>query len=550
MKPYVSILILICSVCLISFGIWNADVPLGDEAGHISNALKLIEEGGGSSNSYYLFYAGILKFITAETVNAHIVCRFTTSLIASVLMFIFLRSFSFTGSSLSVLLSVAFWISCRLNVPLVQFGNINLFCLCLIFPSLILVIRKMTVSRSLFFVLSLFWASKTRPEYNAPLLLFVIYMVVIAIFALKHKGMNWFKLFKSLGMTEIILYILLAISFIVGRSEKTQGGLDMYLRLGLDQCYTSLYSKLHPEKKISTMLEYREVTEDVFGPGGFKDACLRNPVEVGKYLALNGAINSIILVPGLIRHRAIFIPESYGKKGEMIQIVLFLAVFIFGTAIGIRKHISSLGMSKFIKSVKELLFKKNMIVLFILASSSSAGILLLIPDPRYWITFIPLVFLWIAWSVNSIVNRFHGSRLILPTSVLIVIVLCHPIFPFGSQERLSTQNNQTLIFKMRECAAQYPGKVPVVSGLYPCSLAIFAFGNNQKSVGIEAFSINSIKSSDYDFIAIDTYFRGSSFWSKNLEFMDGFEKNPEEYRYKLLGTTKDKYELSVYFRGK
>jgi len=165
MKSLIFILIIVCSVCLISYGIWNADLPLGDEAGHISNGLKLIEEGGGSSNSYYIFYAGILKFITPDPVNAHIICRSITSLAASVLMFIFLRSFSFIGSSISILLAVAFWISCRLNVPLVQFGNINLFCLCLIFPSLILIIRKITVNRSLFFILSLFWASKTRPEY-------------------------------------------------------------------------------------------------------------------------------------------------------------------------------------------------------------------------------------------------------------------------------------------------------------------------------------------------------------------------------------------------
>lgn len=547
MKPISSMLILICSVCLISFGIWNADVPLGDEAGHISNALKLIEEGGGSSNSYYLFYVGILKFITPDPVNAHIICRFITSLSASVLMFFFLRSFSFIGSSISILLAVSFWISCRLNVPMVQFGNMNLFCLCIIFPSLILIVRKITVNRALFFIFSLFWASKTRPEYNAPLMIFIIYTVVIAILALRRSGRP--KLFESRGITGIALCILLAISLIIGKSEKTNVNLDMYLRLGLDQCYTSLYSKLHPDKKISTMVEYGEVTKDIFGPGGFKDACVYNPAEVVKYLALNGTINSIILVPGLIRHRAIFIPESYGKKGEIVQIAFSLAVFIFGTVIGVRSYISRPVIRNSIIFAKEFLFKENLIILFILASSSSAAILLLIPDPRYWITFIPLVFLWIAWSIHSIVFRFKDNRFILPVSLAIVILLCHPIFPFTVKAGLS-ESNRALIFQMREAAVQYSVKTPIVSGLYPSSLAIFAFGNNQKCVGIESFSTDSVKSGDYDFISIDSYFRDSSYWSKNSEFMNEFEKNPGRHQYELIGTTKDKYALSVYCRTK
>ncbi|MEI6423141.1 MAG: hypothetical protein WCP55_13045 [Lentisphaerota bacterium] len=346
---------------------------------------------------------------------------------------------------------------------------------------------------------------------------------------------------KSISASGIILFLLLAISFMIGKGAKSNVNLDMYLRLGLDQCYTSLYSKLHPEKKISTMVEFGEITAGVFGPGGFRDACMQNPKEAVKYLALNGVINSIILVPGLIRHRSLFVPESYGKKGEIIQILLFILIFMTGTILGIKEHISKPFLKNLLRHAKYLLFKNNLIILFILASSSSAAIVLLISDPRYWISFIPLVFVWIAWSIDCIALKFQKSSFLIPIALIVIIILCHPMFLFS-------KSNQALIFKMRNTVAEHQVKTPVVAGLYPSSLPVFAFKNDHRTVNVDEFSTVAVAEGKYDFIAIDTYFRNSSFWAKNMGFMDGFEKNPDKYKYKLIGTTDDKHILSVYAR--
>jgi hypothetical protein len=535
MKSHISILILICSVCLISFGIWNADVPLGDEAGYIGESYGLYLSGQYTINLYKLSYVAIFKCITDDPIIAHYVCRFVTSLCSVILLYFFLKSFSFLKNEYAVLLACVLWAVCKLNIPEAQFGNISLFALNIVLPSLILLTRNITSGRILFLILSLLWASRIRPEYNAPLILASLYFIF-------HFSRKYLKgclaPFEVVNFKSVFLSILIIATIFLASGNKADRSFDQYLRLALDQSYASLYSKLNPGEKFSAMVEYRSITDEKFGKGGFKDACANNPVEVSKYLALNGTINSLILVPGLLRHRSLFMPESLGKKGEIVQISFLLVILLTGMFFAAIKFYHG-GLRGILKTTVYALFDYNIIFSLILCSASLVAIFLLIPDPRYWISCIPLLFILVCWSIDGLFSLSNSIKVKTIATLAVILILSCPMF-------LSKDTNRELIIKMRECR-QNMDIPPIIAGLYPSSLGTFAFKNDYQVVGVEEFNTGSVKLGVYDFIVIDTYFRNSSFWNKNSEFMRKFEENPSNCNYTLLGTTKDKYQLSVYF---
>ena len=533
MKSLISILILIGSVCLISFGIWNADVPLGDEAGHISEAYGLHSSGHYSTNLYKLSYVAIFKYLTDDPVIAHYICRFITSLFSVVLMYLFLRSFKFVTNEFALILSCVFWAITRLNIPESQFGNINLFTLNLVSPAVILLMRTFSVERALFLVISLLWAAQIRTEYYATLAVILCWLG----YEIYKKGGVKLPEFRSrlcmIGMIFLLVLTLATISV-----KRTQSpNFDKYLLLGLSQCYTSLYSKLHPGEKMSAMVEYTDLVNKVFDhPTGFIDAVMKNPKEVSKYLILNGGINSVILIPGLLRHRAIPGTEKYGKKGEMLQISAVLLILFSATVAGILK--AKAGISAVARICVSNVGTGNLVVLLGLCSASLVSIFLLIPDPRYWISFIPLLFLWIAWSLNFIFAQIRSRPMNIAIFAILVILMSMPMF-------LNRDTNRNVILKMREAAGKSVVK-PRVAGLYPGAIAFFAFKDKCQVVCVGELKIADFDNRNYDFVIADKYLRDSTYWRDNGSFMDDFEANPEKHGYSLLCRTSDKYEMAVY----
>ena len=423
MKSHISLIILICSVCLISVGIWNAEVPLGDEAGYIGESYGLHSTGQYTINLYNLSYVVIFKCITDDPIIAHYVCRFATSLCSVILLYFFLKSFSFLKNEYAVLLACVLWAVCKLNIPEAQFGNISLFTLNIVLPSLILLTRNITAGRILFLILSLLWAARIRPEYNAPLVLASLYFIF-------HFSRRYLKgrlapievvNFKSVSMSALIIATILLAS-----GNKTGRSFDQYLRLALNQSYASLYSKLNPGEKFSAMVEYRSITDEKFGKGGFKDACANNPVEVSKYLALNGTINSLILVPGLLRHRSLFMPESLGKKGEVVQISVLLIILLSGMFLAAIKFRHG-GLKGILKTAAHALFDYNIIFSLILCSASIVAILLLIPDPRYWISCIPLLFILVCWSIGGLFSLSNSIKVKTIATLAAILTLSCPV---------------------------------------------------------------------------------------------------------------------------
>jgi hypothetical protein len=296
---------------------------------------------------------------------------------------------------------------------------------------------------------------------------------------------------------------------------------------------------MHPNEKFSPMVEYSSLTDRVFKkPTGFIDACRKNPTEVSKYLALNGAINSVILVPGLIRHRSLIMPAKYGKKGEILQIGIFLAIFISGTiAFIVRNNIRRANIKPMIIS---LVTDTRIIVLLLLPSASTVAILLLIPDPRYWIAFIPALFLWITWSITSLLECVSPRKQLFIT-IPVITLFSFPMF-------IGHSSNNRIIYEMRKVSM--PDKVPAVGGLYPGGLSFLAFPAGSSIVGVEQLSHKKISGSELDFLFVDKYLRQSVFWDKNRDLMAQFERSPEQFGYRKLAESTDKHESVVYARNR
>ena len=533
MKSHISILILICSVCLISFGIWNADVPLGDEAAYIGESYGLHSSGQYTINLYKLSYVAIFNFLTEEPLNAHYLCRFLTSIISVVLMYFFLKSFKFINNEFALVLTCVFWAITRLNIPESQFGNINLFTLNMVLPAVILIMRKFSVDRALFLVVSLLWAAQIRPEYYATL--FIILCWFGYMFYKRGRGKSpGFRL----GLRVITMVFLLVLTLATISVNRTQApNFDKYLLLGLSQCYTSLYSKLHPGEKMSAMVEYTDLVNKVFDhPTGFIDAAMKNPKEVSKYLIFNGGINSVILIPGLLRHRAIPGTEKYGKKGEMLQISAILIILFSATVAGVLK--TKAGISAVARICVSNVGAGNLVVLLGLCSASIVAIFLLIPDPRYWISSIPLLFLWIAWSFNFIFCQIRSRPMNIAIFAVLVVLMSIPMF-------LNKDTNRNVILKMRQGTDKSVEK-PRVAGLYPGSIAFFAFKDKCQIVCVGDLKIADFENRKYDFVVADKYLRDSIYWRENSAFMDDFEANPENHGYSLLCRTSDRHEVAVY----
>jgi len=525
--------ILLISVCCMSWGIWRTSVPVGDEAVHIEMAARHLADGRIPVNPYYLAYMFIFRFMADDPLTAHIICRFACSLFSVICMAIFLRGFPRVSRDWAILTVCAFWACCRLNIPYVQFGNVNVFALNIILPSLILLVRRNSLPRSFFFLTSCLWAAQCRIEYWAP---FVLYSAYILWGMVIRRRRELIQVDRRSILSSCVLLTLLTVSFVtvIARRDRSVD-FDRYLLLGLNQCYTSLHAKFHPELKISTMLEYSELTDEVFGrPEGFSDAFRYNPKEVIKYLVLNGTINSVILVPGLLRHRSLFVPEVFGKRGEIVQIACFLVLFCIGTLLRIR------GLPKgWLSRLREVDTVCGPVpaVLLCLAAAASVSLVLHIPDPRYWMSCIPVLFLWIAWSVDGLFGWLGCRRGQGAVAAMALLWFMHPIFP-------GEPTNQEL---MRRIRALKPSSGPaVIAGLHPLAYGTYAFVTDYEAVTVKEFSVAHLQAGRYDFVVVDSYFRNSSFWARESGAMDSFEREPTAFGYREVGRTLDKYATTVY----
>lgn len=513
---------LLClGVAILSWGLWNASIPMGDEGVHILQAIKLQESGGYSSNLYYTSYKLLLDLVSGDPVVAHLVMRFAAALFSTVGLYFVLTAFRMV-SPVAAMLACMAWASSSLVMPYTQQANVNLFALGLVMPGLAILLRHPTVSGLLAFLLGCLWAAMTRPEYYASLLAVGLCGVTMILFSARSSPTTSRK-----GVAIILAALIAGSTWILIKSPAPGGGVDEYLLQGLGQCYASYYVKRHPEAHFDPMTEYEPLLNRTFGnPKGFFEAVSNNPSEAFRYFAVNGAHN-IIKVPGRLL-----------GSGSPVRFGITLLLLVAGTIIGLthsksdRKNPSHTATSNM---WEKLSFTHLQVLALVgLASASFAAIILLIPDERYWISWVPLIYLWLAWSIDQVLEirplKAHATVVV----IALAAVLCAPKYAWR-------RSNQEIIYQVREAVKKGPDK-PIVAGNSATGWAIALFGNG--ATVVNDASPWELRKGRYH-VFVSSGLDRTSRWLEDLPFLKIFTANPESYGYRNIshvdGTKSDIY---------
>ncbi|HCE45312.1 MAG TPA: hypothetical protein DET40_17365 [Lentisphaeria bacterium] len=519
---------------LISFGIWHAPLPFGDEGGYINDAIHLNNNHAYSINPYLDFYKFILSVICSDPVYAHYIARLVVSLVSAIGMLFLLDSISMIRSNCAKIITLALWISSYAVTPKAQFGNVNLFTFDLILIGLVPLLRKQSTARIIFFMTMLLWACQIRTEYYIAFVLFLTYFLVFIFLKIK----DIYKSFLS-GATCFSAFLLaISVFLIVYDRSRTEKYIEHDSLLIFGQHYASYYVRVHKDAGVSAMAEYKTVLDKMFNtPKSVPEALKNNPVEAARFLLNNFSRNCVIVVPALLRHRPLFIPEKYEKRGECVEIAVILAILAFGGFMGIR----SLGFGKTAGYLVSLSKNCKLHFFILLSSSMIIAMVMLIPDTRYYLPIAPILFSGIALIIQYMIGKLR-FKMKIALIFIICIWLCHPYF-------IAQSNDHQIVLKMREEAKKIQHE-PQITCLSPASIATFAFGTRFKFIPESEFTMESITALRYDFIVVNKYFRESSYWAKDKEGFTRFEKNPEEYGYSLLGSSNDRHEMNVYVKSR
>jgi hypothetical protein len=491
--------------------IWNAGIPMGDEGVHILQGLRILSGEIQSFNPYYLIYAALLS-VTEEPVIAHLIVRFAVSAGSTLGLYLVLRSFR-SISALGATLATLAWIGATLCTPYTQLGNNSLLCLTLVLPPLAWVLRAPSLTSLSGFALAAIWAANVRPEYFAPLVLVPLGgLILVRISRARSPASATTKG----GRVTALLMAALAASLLATAFKPAEPGasLQTYLLQGLGQCYAVYYKRLHPEQRFNPMSEYQGVLDRVFGnPRTFTEALANNPGEAARYFFHNGTRNLGMLVRELLR----------GRRGVATGVILL--VVGIGTVIGLvgwlRRRASGVPAEP-----ERHVAMARVLLLLLFGMASMVSIVLLIPDSRYWASWVPLIYLWLAWSFDRVFGALTGSRwelLILPLAVLL----------FDRSEFVGKRSYKPVIDAVRIEMAGMPRK-PVVAGNFIVGLSTYALRGNAVQVNTyNGLSVDGLRNRNYDVFVADGL-EGTALWANNEEFFNALVKSPARLGYRLL----------------
>lgn len=509
-----------------SVGVWNAGIPLSDEGVHVLEGMKILE-GISSTNPYYLVYAGLFAWITPDPLVAHLILRFLVTTCSTVGLYFVLRSFRCV-SPLATTLSCIIWAAAPLNNPYTQGGNINVFAICLVLPGLAYLLRTLSLRGLLVFLLGTFWAANVRPEYFAPFLLVPAGATIYFVFRQRLGVTDNVNLIgKQWGITAALSVALVASALVVAfpktddsvpRTGPSSLTFSDYLLMGLGQCYAVYYKDRHPDEQFEPMTEYKDILDKVFSkPRTFTEALRNNPSEAGHYFLQNGARN----LARILRGELLVSNSRFGQRwpSEIVRLLVLL-----GAGIGIwmiarsrpRVLIGSLARDEFVR----------ILVLLLLASASSVSILLLIPNARYWITWVPLAYLVLAWAVDHIIDFCRARHWEIFLLFAAIASFDFPVF-------VGMQSNQGMIYTVKESLSDL-GREPVIAGLFVYPLATFAFNGKARQVNAyDKLSPDGLRDHRYDLFIADGL-ESTAIWNRDKLFFEAFVRSPESYGYRLL----------------
>jgi hypothetical protein len=467
---------LVIAQAIICIGIRDAGIPIGDEGVHILRALAVGWHPRTWASPFHDAYALLLLFIP-DPIIAHLFLRFV---LAEVTLLVLWRLLLSAGLSLRASTTAAIlWLGCGLgNVP-IQVGNLNLFTFAIAASGVSLLLKDPTPRRKGICFALLMLASASRAEYLAPAA--VLVLIECAKYLIRIN--NWKRwAILAVGMA-IAAALVIRVDF---------GFLDRYLLLGLGQCYAVFIRRQNPEMVFDPMTEFSPLLDSVFGnPHGFFEAAWHNPGELFRYLALNGLRNGAMIGPALLNPKRAVTLSSINAEGIASLMGVWTAL-----AIGAWLAIGRTGGFRDLKG--------KVGTLSLLASAPSVSILLLIPEPRYWIGVVPLLYACVAVATEALWSLKLPSRLRKLAVLAACIWLISPM-PW------SRNSNQADIHAARDALA--PRSHPVIGAIFPEPWVAFATRGAAEGRDFEKLSHNPDWSLEgMDLVVVDDSLRGSKIW--------------------------------------
>jgi hypothetical protein len=539
LRVMADVMLLIVAFVSFSWGIWNARVGLGDDTGKVLWGLHAAETREYPRNLYLLYYTLLLRWVSPDPIGAAIVMRSAVSLFTTLALFYVLSSFRPHLHRAAVLTACAVWLASQLNAPLVQHENLSPFTFAIAAVGLGWLLRRRSWRGFVGFAVAITGAALLRPEYFAPGLLIG---AVSGVWLLRQT----FKTRPILFWSALAAGLSLALIVIIPRFHQSNPGasqkqrshkqsMDSYLLFGFGQCYAAFYKNEHPEAALDPMTEYRELFDEKFGrPTTFLGVIRNNPREAFRYFALNTLQNLRVLPRAMLITR-----QKEGPKSELIDRVprLFLLTGLLtgGTLLTTRIFVAGVGPKRtpWKESVRrfqhehwELLWQIMLVAMF--ATASSVAIIILIAEPRYWISCVPLVYLIVAACFDSLLRlEFLRKRpwlLWMPA----LILFCRPLFlGLGPNENFEVN-------ALRQIAPRLPEN-PVLAGMYSRPYQAYAFRGRAVSVWAGfGLSAEGIRKGSYDVLIVDHAMRTSDLWTKNRDFFEAFQADPASSGYVKL----------------
>jgi hypothetical protein len=545
------LLIVIIAHCIFSIGIWNAQSGFGEDTVPVMEALHSTQSPQVKADLYVNVLTVILNGVTSDPVKAVVLMRFLASLLAVVGLYLILSCFSDCLRQGTILFACFVWTASCLNAPAFQSTSTSSFTFGIMSIAIYCILRKWTVASFVGFYYFGLIAASLRPEYMAPIILITLLLIGAAMF----KCTRYIE--SSIGITRLksrlgclLLAVTISILAIIRPSHgvsKKMEFCDRYLLFGLGQCYADFYHKEHPSEVFDAMTEYTWLLNKQFKqPTSFLGALKNNPREAMRYFVLN-SIENLKSIP-----KQLLITRNRGDVPMDVKLYkVVLGVLLAGGALGVirvrrfyinflsserrKGHMARLGA--FLE--KHIVLFRRLLILLLLTSASSAAVIMLVGTPRYWISIVPLLYLGLAFSCDSLLTELSLVRfepLIVAASF---IGFCRPnfIIPKPNLEVQALRHIAPLIRPH-----------PVIGAWWALPDCIFAFRGEAKDISIsDGIKAEDIVEGRFDVLMIDNNFRATATWANQLGFFENFEQEPQKYSFKKI-TEIPTDRFNIYYR--
>ncbi len=519
----VAVLLLIVAFVVFSWGIWKARVGFGDDTVPVLSALEFARAGEYPRNLYTLAYTLLLRWVTPDPVSAALVMRTAVSLLSTLALFYILTAFRAYVRRTAGLIACAVWMASHLNSPLVQYSNLSPFTFSIAALGLGWLLRRWSWSGFCGFMVAVAVAVSLRPEYLAPASLIGGVSGLTLLWQTVRPRVRPGVFWAGLAVAAVLIVVALA--------PRLRGGgsMDRYLLFGLGQCYATFYKAEHPDAALHPMTEYQPLLDETFGhPTSFFGAIAHNPREAFRYFALNSLSNLRQLPPALLSTRQTMAPTNH--LAGRLHALFLLAALLIGGALLLRCVFASARSAKTLgrwrqEHVQQL---RQLALVALFCSASSAAILMLVPSPRYWISWVPLIYLTVAACFEALLRlpAFAGRAWLL--GVPAFVLFCRPLFlHLGPNENHEVTALRHIVPKLSEN--------PVIAGIYTRPYQAYAFRGHAVSVNAGAdLSADGVRTGQYDVLIVDEALRTSRVWSEDAAFFAAFEADPATLGYVKL----------------